>query len=128
MPEPLTPVDPSNAEHYLWGAACDGWRLLNRTELSVIQERVPPRLSETPHVHHRAHQFFYVLAGAATLDTEGASVTFTAGQGVHVPPGITHRFVNRSEADVVFLVISSPATADDRTNVADLASHPETAS
>ena len=45
-----------------------------------------------------------------------ASVT-CAGQGLHVAPGTQHRFVNRSDADVVFLVISSPTTAGDRTNL-----------
>ena len=34
-----------------------------------------------------------------------------------VPPNLEHRFCNRSTEDVVFLVISSPTTTGDRTNV-----------
>jgi mannose-6-phosphate isomerase-like protein (cupin superfamily) len=114
---PCSPVNPSNAEHYVWGDVCDGWHLLKHEDLSIIQERVPPGAGELKHFHANARQFFYVLAGTATLEFEGQSVTFTAGQGVHVPPGVEHRFANTTNDDVVFLVVSSPSTAGDRTNV-----------
>lgn len=113
----LTPVSLDDVEHYLWGQVCDGWRLLDRGDLSVIQERVPPGASEAKHVHSRARQFFYVLSGVATIELEAGSVSFGAGQGLHVPPGTPHRFHNGSAEDVVFLVISAPATAADRTLV-----------
>ena len=35
--------------------------MLNRPELSVIQERVPPGDRERRHLHSKARQFFYVL-------------------------------------------------------------------
>jgi mannose-6-phosphate isomerase-like protein (cupin superfamily) len=117
MPENTLPIDPSTAEHYTWGTVCDGWHLLEGTDLSVIQERVPPGAGEVRHFHSRARQFFYVLAGSATLELTGHAVTFGPGQGVHVPPNLEHRFCNRSTEDVVFLVISSPSTMGDRTNV-----------
>lgn len=106
--------DSKSAEHYTWGGVCDGWHLLKDPALSVIQERVPTLAGETPHFHVRARQFFYVLSGTATMEFESGSVTFGAGQGPYVPPHTPHRFVNRSDNDVVFLVISSPATAGDR--------------
>jgi mannose-6-phosphate isomerase-like protein (cupin superfamily) len=115
---PLVSVNREWSEHYVWGDVCDGWHLLKHQDLSVIQERVPPGAGEVAHVHNHARQFFYVLAGTATLESDGQSVTFGAGEGVHVAPGTTHRFVNRSSEDVVFLVISSPSTAGDRMNVA----------
>jgi len=31
-----------NAEHYTWGGVCDGWHLFKSSDLSIIQERVPP--------------------------------------------------------------------------------------
>jgi mannose-6-phosphate isomerase-like protein (cupin superfamily) len=105
------------AEHYTWGGVCDGWHLLKDPTLSVIRERVPPGAGEAAHFHVRARQFFYVLSGTATMEFEHEAVTFAAGQGLHVPPGTRHRFVNRSDAEVVFLVISSPTTAGDRTNL-----------
>lgn len=106
-----------DSEHYVWGQVCDGWHLLKMPDLSVIQERVPPGAGEATHFHTRARQFFYVIKGKATLEFSEKSVTFSAGQGVHVPPGIEHRFTNASSEEVIFLVISSPSTAGDRTNV-----------
>lgn len=113
--------DTSNAEHYVWGGVCDGWHLLRHPDLSIIQERVPAGAGETRHIHARARQFFYVLSGTATLEFEGGAVTFEAGQGVQVPPGTGHRFANHSQDDVVFLVVSSPATAGDRVEVPESA-------
>jgi mannose-6-phosphate isomerase-like protein (cupin superfamily) len=109
--------DTSNAEHYVWGDVCDGWHLLKHSDLSIIQERVPGGAGEVRHFHSRARQFFYVLSGTATLEFEGAPVTFGPGQGVHVPPNTEHRFANKSDVDVVFLVVSSPPTTGDRTNL-----------
>jgi mannose-6-phosphate isomerase-like protein (cupin superfamily) len=117
MTNPPTAVDIETAEHYVWGEVCDGWRLLAQPDLSVIQERVPPGAAEVRHVHTRARQFFYVLAGVATLAFDDAVVSVRAGQGVHVEPGQVHRFENRGEGDVVFLVISAPATDGDRTEL-----------
>lgn len=112
------PVDRTTAEHYTWGGgACDAWRLLHQPDLTVIQERVPAGAGEVPHVHARARQFFFVLAGVATLEFEGRTATVGAGQGIHVEPGVRHRFANHSAEDVVFLVVSAPSTAHDRTNL-----------
>jgi len=111
------PISIASAEHYTWGDGCDGWHLLQDPSLSVIQERVPPGAGEVRHFHNRARQFFYVLAGVATLEMEGHSVELRPGEGSEVPPGIPHRFVNKTEAEVSFLVISAPTTVGDRTNV-----------
>lgn len=37
-----TPMERSPARHYAWGGDNDGWHLVQRTDLSVIAERVPP--------------------------------------------------------------------------------------
>jgi mannose-6-phosphate isomerase-like protein (cupin superfamily) len=115
MNHPVCDID--SAEHYTWGDSCDGWHLLKDPALSVIQERVPPFGAEIAHFHTRARQFFYVLSAIATMEFETESVTFGPGQGMHVPPNTVHRFVNRSEEEVVFLVVSSPASIGDRTNI-----------
>jgi len=108
------PVSTETAEHYVWGEVCDGWRLLDQADLTVIQERVPPGAAETHHVHSKARQFFYVLSGTATMEVGAERVTIGAGQGLHVAPGEAHRFVNTSQDDVHFLVISAPTTRGDR--------------
>ncbi|HEY5327877.1 MAG TPA: cupin domain-containing protein, partial [Mucilaginibacter sp.] len=71
-----------NAEHYTWGAQCDGWRLLRLDTLSVIQERMPPGASEQLHFHERAQQVFYILSGTATFEVEGGIKTVKPGQSI----------------------------------------------
>ena len=44
-------ISTSNAEHYRWGDACDGWHLLAGEALSVIEERMPPGTAELRHRH-----------------------------------------------------------------------------
>lgn len=113
------PVDSSSAEHYTWGGVCDGWRLLDGHDLSVIQERVPPGGGEVAHVDSRARQFFYVISGIATMELPGRTVSFGAGQGLHVPPNSVHRLVNASDTDLVFLVVSAPTTRGDRLDMSE---------
>jgi mannose-6-phosphate isomerase-like protein (cupin superfamily) len=114
LPEPTST---QNGEHYVWGEVCDGWHLLKESDLSVIQERVPPGKGESRHFHSKARQFFFVISGTATMEFEAGTVTFSAGQGLHVAPGSSHRFVNASQDEVVFIVVSAPTTRGDRTNV-----------
>jgi mannose-6-phosphate isomerase-like protein (cupin superfamily) len=114
LPEPTSS---QNSAHYVWGDACDGWHLLKEPDLSVIQERVPPGAGETRHFHSKARQFFFVISGTATMEFDTGNVTFSAGQGLHVAPGSSHRFVNASQDEVVFIVVSAPTTRGDRTDV-----------
>ncbi len=108
------PIDRSSAEHYLWGGVCDGWHLVKRPDMSVIAERVPPGAQETRHHHATARQFFFILSGCAVIEIDGERVALAQGQGLEVPPGAPHQFMNESSADVHFLVISHPSTRGDR--------------
>ena len=67
-------VSISHAEHYVWGEVCDGWYLLKRDDMSVIQERVPAGGSEAMHYHTLARQFFFILEGEATMVFEDGEV------------------------------------------------------
>lgn len=113
----MSVVDAASARHYRWGEACDGWHLLEGADLSVIEERVPPGAAEVPHRHGRARQFFYVLAGEATLALEGRLHLLGAGQGLHVPPGAVHQLRNEGALDLRFLVISAPRSHGDREDI-----------
>lgn len=117
----IAAVDIDSARHYRWGTDSDGWHLLERDDLSVIRERVPPGDAEVRHRHARARQFFYVLDGSAVLEIDGVRHALGAGQGIHVPPGVAHRFGNESDADVHFLVVSAPKSHGDRENIGDAA-------
>ena len=106
-----------NAEHYIWGEVCDGWHLLKRDDMSVIQERVPVGGMEVMHFHNIARQFFYVLEGEGTMAFEAHEVVLKKGQGLEIPPQVKHQFKNQSNAEAHFLVISIPTTRGDRVNV-----------
>jgi quercetin dioxygenase-like cupin family protein len=107
-------VTTATTEHYIWGEVCDGWRLLTTSDLTVIEERMPPRSSEQRHRHEQARQFFYVLAGTLTMEIEGSDHSLHAGEGIEVHPGQKHQAINRDTADARFLVISQPSTKGDR--------------
>jgi mannose-6-phosphate isomerase-like protein (cupin superfamily) len=110
-------VAAGNAEHYHWGDGCDGWFLVQRDDLSVIQERVPPGRSERIHYHTKARQFFFVLDGTATLEIYGKQVVLKEQEGVEVPPMIPHRLRNDSNVDLIFLIVSAPKSHGDRVNL-----------
>jgi mannose-6-phosphate isomerase-like protein (cupin superfamily) len=105
------------AEHYRWGQVCDGWRLLDRSDLSVIQERIPPGAGEVRHYHQRARQLFYVLTGELQIELGGQLYLLSPADSLEVPPGEPHRVRNTGSIDVAFLVVSAPTTQGDRVNL-----------
>jgi mannose-6-phosphate isomerase-like protein (cupin superfamily) len=112
MPPGKISID--SASHYTWGQGCDGWHLVRTAELSIIEERMPPRTSEVRHHHTRSRQFFYVLKGEAVLALDGSVVRLQANEGLEIPPGISHHIVNESAEEISFLVISQPPSHGDR--------------
>lgn len=69
-----SPVQKDGAEHYVWGEVNDGWHLVKRDDLSVIEERIQPGAAEVRHYHQKARQFFYVLAGELTMEAGGRRI------------------------------------------------------
>jgi len=106
-----------NAEHYVWGEICDGWHLLKREDMSVIQERVPAGGGEVMHYHTTARQFFYILEGDGTMVFKDYEIVLHKGEGIEIAPQVEHQFRNQSNVDVHFLVISVPSTRGDRVNL-----------
>jgi mannose-6-phosphate isomerase-like protein (cupin superfamily) len=103
-----------SAEHYKWGADCDGWHLVKTPELSVIEERMPAGASEVRHSHLRARQFFYVLEGELTMEIEHHNFVLRKGEGIEVSPGQQHQAQNRSASPLRILVTSQPPSHGDR--------------
>ena len=110
-------VSIQNVEHYIWGEVCDGWHLLQRDDISVIQERVPAGAKEVMHYHTKSRQFFYILDGEGKMIFEDHQVVLQKGDGIEITPQVKHQFQNTSNADVHFLVISVPSTRRDRVNL-----------
>ena len=73
-----------NAPHYIWGDNCDGWHLLQESNLSLIEELMSPGTSEVCHFHKNAQQFFFILSGRATMEANGDRILLLAGQGVAI--------------------------------------------
>lgn len=105
-----------NATHYTWGNGCDGWVHLDSRNLLVIEERMPPGATEQRHFHSHAHQVFLVTSGLLTLERDAEIFELAVGQSLDVPPLVSHTAMNCSQADAVFMVISSPSTRGDRTD------------
>ena len=107
-------VSRHTAEHYRWGDDCDGYFLLKREGVHVIEERMPPGTAEKAHRHERARQLFYVLDGELTMRFEEGSVRVPVGASLEIAPGTIHQARNESKADVRFLVVSVPPSHGDR--------------
>ncbi|MGE5109228.1 MAG: cupin domain-containing protein [Acidobacteriaceae bacterium] len=108
------PISPQNAEHYTWGDACDGYFLLKRPDIHVIEECMPPGTSEQAHWHERSRQLFYVLQGELTMRFDAGDVHIPQGSAVEIEPGTIHQAKNDSGTDVRFLVVSVPPSHGDR--------------
>jgi mannose-6-phosphate isomerase-like protein (cupin superfamily) len=111
---PVKPVSRKTAEHYNWGAQCDGWHLVKDAKLSVIEEQMPPGTFEMLHHHGQAQQFFYMLSGEAVMEANGQLIRISTGEGVRIPPGVRHQIKNATNQPIRFLAISEPPSHADR--------------
>jgi mannose-6-phosphate isomerase-like protein (cupin superfamily) len=106
-------------KHYVWGAGCDGWTMVDQPGLSVKLEKMPPHTSEEAHYHEFSRQFFFILKGTASFETDEGKFEVTAQQGLEIPPLLRHRIINDTEEDLEFILSSQPSTAGDRVNISN---------
>ena len=102
----------------LWGSGCFSWDLVDRADMLVVQEVMPPGATEVRHFHSRARQFFFVLSGELSIEVEGKRTTLSTHDGMEIAPGRAHRVLNKSESEATFLAIACPTTKGDRTQAA----------
>jgi mannose-6-phosphate isomerase-like protein (cupin superfamily) len=107
-------INTKSAEHYTWGSNCDGWHLVKTSELSVIEELMPPGTRETRHSHVRSRQFFYVLEGELSMEVEHHEFVLEAGEGIEVSPGQQHQAFNKGARPLRIIVTSQPPSHGDR--------------
>ncbi len=107
-------VDRQSAKHYFWQKICDGWHFVERDDLSIIAEKMPPNTSEDMHYHRKARQFFYILSGQATMQFSDGSLLLNTGDGVEIEPGEAHQMCNCSDMEIEFLTISMPKSHGDK--------------
>ncbi|GAB3711749.1 cupin domain-containing protein [Spirosoma flavus] len=113
----ICPISKHTAEHYNWGNQCDGWHLVKSDSLSIIQERMPPGTAEVKHYHQQSRQFFFILAGEATMEIGKELHVLRVHEGVEIPPMVAHQMRNESANDLWFTVTSMPKSHGDRVSV-----------
>lgn len=130
--DPLT-IAESNASSYPEPYRADNQRRWNRrlgehaglTHFGVNLTRIAPSgQSSHRHAHSRQDEFIYVLQGEVELETDAGTQVLRAGMCAGFAAGApnAHRFVNRSTADVVLLVIGD-RTAGDEVSYPDIDLH-----
>lgn len=107
-------ISKENAEHYIWGDNCDGWHLLKRDDISIIQEKIPPGKFEVKHYHNKSRQFFFILEGEAEMLLDDKVLSLQKNNGIEIPPGAVHKIKNNSSSDLSFIVVSYPKSHGDR--------------
>jgi mannose-6-phosphate isomerase-like protein (cupin superfamily) len=112
-----TPIDKTTAAHYTWGNHCDSWVLLDRENLSIKQESMPPGTRELLHFHHNAAQYFFIIKGMADFYLDDKKCQLSEQQGIFVSPGAKHYIENNSPEILEFLVITQPSGNNDRQNI-----------
>jgi quercetin dioxygenase-like cupin family protein len=75
--------------------------------IAVVEERAARGYATPPHVHGREDETLYVIEGTVEYTVDGAVGTAVAGEAVHLPKGLAHRFEVTSE-EAHFLVIITP--------------------
>ena len=78
---------------------------------------VPGGQSSYRHAHSRQDEFIYVLEGEVVLETNAGAQVLRPGMCAGFPAGTgdAHRFVNRSSADVLLLVVGDRSAGDEIT-------------
>jgi uncharacterized cupin superfamily protein len=75
---------------------------------------VPGGQSSYRHAHTTQDEFVYVLEGEVVMETNAGAQVLTPGMCAGFPAGTgdAHRFVNRSSADVLLLVVGDRTASD----------------
>jgi quercetin dioxygenase-like cupin family protein len=76
--------------------------------LGLVEATVPPGGGPIPHVHMRADEAFYVLAGEVELLDGDHTFTARTGDFAFMPRGTRHRFRNTGLHDVLLLFLFTP--------------------
>jgi uncharacterized cupin superfamily protein len=76
---------------------------------------VPGGQSSSRHWHSRQDEFVYVLSGEVVLETDAGEEILRPGMCAGFPAGACdgHRFLNRSEVDVLLLVVGDCTQGDE---------------
>lgn len=102
------PISRLTARQSTWHEVCRAFHFVERSDLTVVHEHMPPGTSGNPHSHDRSRQFFYVLSGTGTMTVGQREVEVSAESGIEVPPRTRHFMRNDGEDDLEMIVITTP--------------------
>lgn len=105
----LKPID--------WANACQFWTLIDKENMGVFHEKMPPDNSDVLHLHRFSEQFLYVLKGKLGIILDEVLYHLTDFQGILIPKGTPHKVFNDSTQDVEFILLASPNHPDDRVEI-----------
>jgi quercetin dioxygenase-like cupin family protein len=80
-------------------------------DVAVTEQLAPLGAGSPLHVHHREHEWFYVIEGELTFWVGGETTVAPAGTFVFGPKDIPHTFMVSSE-QARFLLVTEPAGFD----------------
>ena len=85
------------------------------TDIKLIDYRISsyqPMAHVAAHTHKVQEQIYHVLDGEGLMEIDGENTLVRRHDIIHIPPGIEHAISNSGLVDLVFLVITTPASDD----------------
>lgn len=85
------------------------------TDIKLIDYRIScyqPMAHVAAHTHKVQEQIYHVLDGEGIMEIDGENTLVRRHDIIHIPPGIEHAISNSGLVDLVFLVITAPASDD----------------
>ena len=73
-----------------------------------------PKGYVAPHHHVVQEQIYHVLEGEGLMEIAGKNHVVRKHDFIFLPPGVEHAISNSGLVDLVFLVITSPVTDDEK--------------
>lgn len=83
------------------------------TDIKGIDYRISsyqPMAYVAAHTHKVQEQVYHVLDGEGLMELDGESTVVRRHDVIHIPPGIEHAISNSGLVDLVFLVVTAPAS------------------
>ena len=72
-----------------------------------------PMAYVAPHTHKVQEQVYHVLEGEGTMEIAGKRRVVRRHDVIFIPPGVEHAIYNSGLTDLVFIVVTSPASDED---------------
>lgn len=73
-----------------------------------------PMAYVAPHKHRAQEQVYHVIEGEGLMEIDGEKHVVRKHDFIFLPPGVEHSISNTGLTDLVFLVVTSPVTDDER--------------